>query len=299
MMPPGRPVGRLVIFRRAADRLDVEDLGGFQNRNASVTALVRAAFQVHRARIPEGDWAFGVYTGDDVSHVADSVRHHGFPVFAFARSKFVPGVLSFPCFSFHAWIEAGIRSYSDSVHAILMASVTPPVSQRCFWIGNIDTHKLREFLYLTSLNHPDLADFRPMNWVGRAGEDGRLAASHYVSLPDHAAHALLLDIRGNGYSGRRKFLLHAGRPLLVVDGEFTEYWAERLVPWVHYVPVADHGHNLFETIEHLRQNPGLCEVIGRQGQLYALEHAQLSGALERIVELIDYAAATQKGRSHS
>ena len=285
-----------VLFRRAANRLDIEDYGGFQNRNASVVSLVQTAFQVHRPRIPEGDWAFGVYTGDDVGPFTQYARDLDVAVFAFARSKFVPGCLSFPCFSFDCWSEAGIRSYGDCTQAILMASARAPASQRCFWIGNIGTHMLRETLYLQSLDHPALVDFRPMLWGG-PGQDGRLAASHYVSLPDHADHALLLDIRGSGYSGRRKFLLHSGRPVLVVDGEFTEYWAERLVPWVHYVPVADDGQDLFEIIRHLQREPALAEAIGRQAQHYALEQIHLAGALQRIVELVDYAATRQKGRS--
>jgi hypothetical protein len=286
-----------VIFRRAADRLDVQDFGGFQNRNASVIQLTQAAFAVYRRMMPEGDWAFGVYTGDDVARVAEVIRGLAFPVFAFARSKRVPGVLSFPCFSFHAWVEAGIRNYQDCIHTILMASTTPPSETRCFWIGNTGTHKLREVIYTNSLNHQDVADFRPMQWQAGVEEDGRLVASHYVSLADHCAYPMLLDIRGAGYSGRRKFLLHSGRPVLVVDGEFTEYWAERLVPWVHYVPVPDDGRSLFEVIRHLAGHPELARAIGRQGQRYALEQVQFTGALKRIVELIDYAAAARTGRS--
>ena len=286
-----------VVFRRAADRLDVEDFGGFQNRNASVIQLAQTAFAVYRRLIPEGDWAFGVYTGDDVARVADVIHNLSFPVFAFARSKRVPWVLSFPCFSFHAWVESGIRNYQDCVHGILMASTAPPVETRCFWIGNTGTHRLREIIYMNSLNHQDIADFRPMQWQNAAGEDGRMLASQYVSLADHCAHPMLLDIRGAGYSGRRKFLLHSGRPVLVVDGEFTEYWAERLVPWVHYVPVSDDGRSLFDVIRHLTAHPELARAIGRQGQHYALDHVHLAGALKRIVELIDYAATAMTTRS--
>ena len=286
----------LVVFRRAADRLDVEDHGGFQSRNASVIHLTQTAFAVHRRMMPEGDWAFGVFTGDDIVRIADALPSLGFPVFAFARSKRVPGVYSFPCFSFHTWVEAGIRNYQDSVHAILMASATAPSKARCFWIGNTATHPLREVIYANAQAHPDLADFRSMRWRDAIGEDGRLAASDYVSLPDHCAYAMLLDIRGAGYSGRRKFLLHSGRPVLVIDGEYSEYWAEELMPWVHYVPIAPDGQGLFEVIGHLARHPHLAERIGRQGQQYALDHVHLAGALKRIAVLIDYAAAARTGR---
>lgn len=287
----------LVVFRRAADRLDVEDPGGFQNRNASVIRLTQAAFAIYRPLIPEGDWAFGVFTGDDVIRIAEAIPKLDFPVFAFARSKRVPGVLAFPCFSFDAWVEAGIRNYPDCVHSILMASATPPSDPHCFWIGNTATHPLREIIYSHALGHPELADFRPMQWQNAVSQDGRLAATQYVSLPDHCAYSMLLDMRGAGYSGRRKFLLHTGRPVLVVDGEFTEYWAEGLVPWVHYVPIGADGQGLLEVIRHLAQHPKLAQTIGRQGQRYALDHLQLTGALKRIVDLFHYAAAAMTSRA--
>ena len=46
---------------------------------------------------------------------------------------------------------------------------------------------------------------------------------------------LLLDVEGNGWSARLKVLLHSGRPVLVADRPWREFWFPEFVAWEHYV----------------------------------------------------------------
>lgn len=92
-------------------------------------------------------------------------------------------------------------------------------------------------------------------------------------LPDLVRdHAILLDIGGHGYSGRLKYLLFSGRPLLMVDRIYIEYFHWSLIPYEHYVPVHTDLSNLMEQAIWLQRNPEKGRAIGQNAQKWAIEN---------------------------
>lgn len=68
------------------------------------------------------------------------------------------------------------------------------------------------------------------------------------------AYRFLIDIGGNGYSGRLKLLLFSRHPLLIVDRDYIEFFHSSLVPYVHYVPVKMDLSDLLEKARWIRDN---------------------------------------------
>ncbi|KAK5079973.1 hypothetical protein LTR24_008778 [Lithohypha guttulata] len=58
-----------------------------------------------------------------------------------------------------------------------------------------------------------------------------------VSQDDSYSHKFVMDIDGNGFSGRFYRLLHS-RSVVVKQTIMKEWHDDRLMPWVHYVPVS-------------------------------------------------------------
>jgi hypothetical protein len=76
-----------------------------------------------------------------------------------------------------------------------------------------------------------------MNWI-KVNNQIKLNATKYISFEDLVkTYSILIDIEGNGYSGRLKYLLWSHRPILLVDRPHKEYFFEFLEEWKHYIPV--------------------------------------------------------------
>ena len=72
--------------------------------------------------------------------------------------------------------------------------------------------------------------------------------STYISLPQLTKYKYLIDIGGNGYSGRLKYLLYSNRPLLIVDRDSIEYFYNDLIPYIHYIPIKIDLSDLLEQV---------------------------------------------------
>ena len=62
----------------------------------------------------------------------------------------------------------------------------------------------------------------------------------------------LLDMDGNAFSGRYYALLKSGS-VIIKQTIFQEWHDERLVPWVHYVPLSMEGTEIFEIMRYFTQ----------------------------------------------
>lgn len=98
----------------------------------------------------------------------------------------------------------------------------------------------------------------------------------------------LLDIGGDGYSGRLKFLLFSGRPLLLVERPFVEYFHSGLVPWEHYIPVRRDLSDLVERHSWLLDNDSDALRIAGRAREFALEHFGLDVVLGRMREVFSF-----------
>jgi hypothetical protein len=96
------------------------------------------------------------------------------------------------------------------------------------------------------------------------GGNGGAQDPHWLSLEDLVTdYACLLDIGGNGYSGRLKYLLFSGRPLLMVERRYVEYWHSSLKPYEHFVPVREDLSDLVDAVTWVLAHPVEADRIAR------------------------------------
>ena len=109
--------------------------------------------------------------------------------------------------------------------------------------------------------------------------------NNYISLPDLTKYKYLLDIGGNGYSGRLKYLLYSKRPILLIDRNYVEYFHDDLKPYEHYIPVKMDLSDLLDQVEWMKQNPDKCKEIAQNAYNFAIENFTKEKLIDRIYEV--------------
>jgi hypothetical protein len=79
----------------------------------------------------------------------------------------------------------------------------------------------------------------------------------------------VLDLDGDGCSGRLGKLLTSGSVVLKPWAAGYPFFYNALTPWVHYVPVAPNLSDLLERVEWLQSHDEQAEAIGRQAARWA------------------------------
>jgi hypothetical protein len=118
--------------------------------------------------------------------------------------------------------------------------------------------------------------------------------SNALSLPEQAARwSALVDIEGMGYSGRLKILLHSGRPVLLQDRPWREWWWDHLLPMKHYIPVQRDLSDLVERARWVQDHPNEAAQIGRAGQKLAQRLLTRTSAVNEWARILWLAAQTR------
>ena len=258
--------------------LQIEDFGGYQSRHEHTISVMRSAMTKYEHDLIGRVFDFYIYTGDNPERVAP--LGPDVPVLAYSvTDKTTPNVLTIPDHIFGGWPEAGIDSYEESTAAITQAGLPAPSIDKLFWIGCTATHPSRSALMDIGAQYPEDMHFVGMGW--HATYTGKKQdTTAFVSLPDHCKYSMLIDIRGNGYSGRLKMLMHANRPVFVVGSPFSEFFSPALRPFENYVPVRSDMSGLVDLIAEVKSNPELARRLSDGATRLAREHLTLDRALE-------------------
>lgn len=189
---------------------------------------------------------------------------------------------------FYHWPSANISNYWQTVNEIMDASQKPPMYEKVGWYGNIASplpdvieYHTRPLLKRIGDQNPhlmDIIDVRPQNRIINQ------SVKNYITLPELVErYKYLLDIGGNGYSGRLKFLLYSGRPVLIVDRNYIEFFHDDLKEFVHYVPVKMDLSDLIEKILWLEEHPTEAQQIATNAREFALSHFTQKNLMDRIL----------------
>lgn len=261
------PAERLIVWKQDGV-LGCEDLGGHDSRHDSVRRLIGEADQKHE--LPDFPRLI-VSTAD---------RPVG-GALCFATSDDCP-VEAIPDFVFDSWPEVGIFDYEAECWAIADAGAYPASSEVCGWIGNAETSPVRRAL-LAVAAQSDLLEAWHTPWPPNSSL--RLTLAEQVRQ-----WGLLVDVEGNGLSGRLKLLLHSGRPVLVVDRPWREWWFDEFRPFEHYIPVRRDLADLEEQVGWAREHAAEAQRIGRAGQALAQRLLTREQAVRRWAEVLRGAA---------
>lgn len=239
------PLEQLRVWK-SGGALGYADLGGHEGRNASVWRLVQMA-----------DAKYGLPNFP--------------PVLVSTADRPVEGALCFssaggvgatvPDFLFDAWPEVGISDYERERQAVAEAGSTPAAEGVAGWIGNADTCPARRVL------------------LALAGASPLIRATHAPWPPDGTQRltlveqvqrwGMLIDLEGAGWSARLKLLLHSGRPVLLVDRPWREFFWPHLRPWKHFIPVLRDLSDLVDRVEWAHRHWSEALAIGAEGQRFA------------------------------
>ena len=99
-----------------------------------------------------------------------------------------------------------------------------------------------------------------------------------MGLEEQNQYRYLMDIDGNGWSGRFHRLLSTNSVVLK-STVFPEWYQDQIVPWVHYVPVKVDYSDVYDIMAFFTGNPdgrgaheGMAKRIGEQGKQFAKQH---------------------------
>ena len=228
------------------NKLIYNDLGGYETRNPSTFWCIQKADEK--------------YNWDDFNEVVIHTEDYEENKHNFTYSKKDSYNNLVPDFNFHAWPQVGIDDYEQSVKQIHHAGLNHYDIHKVGWIGNTNTNTMRGKLLEIGNQNQELFDIFDMNWIHSGNT--RLNSSKYISTPELVEkYSILIDIEGNGYSGRLKFLLWSHRPLLLVDRPHKEFFFEFLKEWEHYIPVKRDLSDLIEKTKWCSDNYDKALII--------------------------------------
>jgi hypothetical protein len=191
-----------------------------------------------------------------------------------------------PDFAFVHWPSAHIHHFPDTRDAILAASRLAPTIDKVGWFGNIWSPDLTDTHVIEVQTRPllHLRGYENSQWMDIV-HVARGQPNPPLSLPELCRYRYLIDIGGNGYSGRLKYLLFSKRPLLLVDRIYVEYFHHELIPYVHYVPVKMDLSDLVEKVLWLRNHPQEGEAMAAAAQEFALQEFTEQKLIERVASV--------------
>lgn len=261
------------------------DLNGIETRNMSIEKLIKQSWEKYiKDQIPHKCFKGIIYTGD---RYKKDIRYKNSLAIA-GKSENYENLI--PSFVFESWQQVGIDSYEEKIKSIIEASKQvkiKDIDKRVFWIGDCDSNRERWKYIDYSKNNSDTTLFLPLKWVKDGIEDMTKTTPGFVSLEDHCKYRVLLDEISNGYSYRIPFLLATGRPIIIHEREFEQwfFYDGTFKPWVHYIPLKE-MKELDKIIKWTIDNNEECEKIGKTGQDYVLKFLTLDKILQRTANVI-------------
>ena len=274
---------KIVLWKGHRPELHAIPLGGQETRHDALLDLLE---QVEREHSVARFGPLLIHTHDTpITTAADNWRSYAFCT--------APGFQDVPVpdFVFGGWPQVGIEDFDETCRAMAEAGGQPGELPVAGWIGATTTHPVRSVLHRLGQQHPDVLDVQQVEWVGDTtlGTPLATSANNAMSLPQQVARwDALVDVEGAGYSGRLKLLLHSGRPVLIADRPWREWFWDQLIPMEHYVPVRRDLSDLVERARWLQSNPEDAARIGRSGQRLAqrlLTRASAAGQWARTLSL--------------
>ncbi len=267
---------------KAQGKLHLRDDGGIETRNPSVIKLLTTVHQKY-PDIPDFKPIY-LCTQD-----TPATRVPGTVILAFSvdkrnpRTQFGQDVIAVPDNVFDHWRNAGMPDYEETCAQIRAAGKKTPQKNVAGWIGNAHMHQTRINLLQMAQEHP--AELEAINtgvWKPAPNLPRfEVGQGRYYSLPEQVEmYAFLLDVEGNGWSGRLKLLFHTGRPVLIQDRPWEEFYFPQVKAFEHYVPVAADMSDLVQQVQWLQGNPEEGDRIARNAQTFAMQHLTRAAALE-------------------
>ena len=181
-----------------------------------------------------------------------------------------------PDFAFGGWPEVGIPCYRETMRSLLSAS-TVPQDRALFWRGAL-TNRERARVVKALAGRTD-CDIAENQWTQR-GKGAQMDGTAYEPITECGKHYALLDMGGCGWSARLRFLLASGRPVIMLDRPWREWW-HRYLRNGENVLMAQNESEIIAHMRRLLDNPREANEIGAAGRALVAERCSYCAALAR------------------
>jgi hypothetical protein len=271
-------------IKKQQGKLSAIDFGGYETRNQSTIWLIQKAVELFSVK----DFAWILINTSDREA---QLFHEGLKVFAYSTMT-DNYAHTCPDFVYDHWRQTGLLDYEET-RSELSAISSRPSTDMLGWRG-APTHPARDIL----VKFDDKTDFdcELIHWD--RSDPKNLKARNFISFHDQIERwRYLIDIEGNGYSGRLKLLLNSPRLVFLQERPHKEDFFQHLVPWSHYVPVKRDLSDLRANLAIIKSNPELEKSIIENAREFSLEYLSRASASKRWSDLLDNQATSASAQS--
>jgi hypothetical protein len=235
------------------------------------------------------------YGNEDIKNIRfncnDRGNENGHSEYSMCYNKNNPNLKKYsgPDWVFWHWPSANITQFEDTKNEIISQYEKYPNASihKVGWVGNIYSplcdvieYKTRPLLKKIGDENPELFEIFHVGPLSSGKIDNTIP--NYLSLSELIKYKYLIDIGGNGYSGRLKFLMFSRRPLLIVDRNYIEYFYDELIPYKHYIPVKMDLSDLLDQVNWMISNPDKSLEIANNAFDYAINNFKIDNLVDRI-----------------
>lgn len=190
--------------------------------------------------------------------------------------------LTGPGHTAHIWPEANVTDFQTKIKEITALADTPPTINKVGWYGNVFTAVTTTPEKFTRSLMKQIGDSRPDVFDIVHTQVGK---QEFLPIEKMTRYSYLIDIGGQGYSGRLKYLMFTKRPILYVERRYREWFNDEMVPWVHYVPVAPDLGDLLAKAQWLFDNLEKAREIAQAAFEFAMNYFIEDRLFERIQQV--------------
>jgi len=181
----------------------------------------------------------------------------------------------FPCPHSISWPVLDIFNVQEMLKNMIQDK-NEPVYNKIFWAGGPQHSQRFEYKNFSSIN----SDICETHLTDNSADQIK---KFFIKIPDHSKYKYLIDIQGQGYSARIKYLLATGRPVFLPQRKWVEHWHRKLIPWIHYIPLKDDFSDLRYNYNILEKDTSLYSLIGQKAKEFVLENILLEKQLPHIL----------------
>lgn len=247
--------------------ISIIKLRNYEERNESVELLIRDALAEYGVR--DLPWTF-ICTDDIPFNSASAVDYRTCSVTE------QDACFGMPDFLFHRWTSVGITDFYSTAEELSTLSLVPSYLNKVGWRGAA-THPNRDLLVAFK------GDLFDISYVKAADYPGNGKSSEFITLEESIRRwSWLVDVEGRGYSARVKLLLASGRPLILVDRPYVEWYMSEFVAGTHYISVRRDLSDFREKVEWLATHDAEARTLGRKASELSKKMFSKSAVLSQV-----------------
>ena len=157
-----------------------------------------------------------------------------------------------------------------------------------------------------SIDYPDLLDAGITDWKARMrkysgkgieiiNKDGfRFKLANKINNIEKSEYKYILNIDGYVSAYRLSSELSMGSVVLIVKSDYKLWFSDKLIEYVHYVPVNSDLSNLIDIIKWCKKNDKKCKDIASNGMEFFKKYLSKDGILDYMTDKLKMISINRK-----